>query len=161
MGKESKKIEKEADTFAANFLMPSSGVRKFIGDVKKVSKFNILMVSQNFRVSYKAALYRLIGLYTKRKLPNNYDNINVNEVINEYKYRKEYTKFEEEAKNIAEDLEIDTSLYKPKKEQYYPNEKILYKIIKKYKSNNISFGKLLEFLKFLNIDPDKVMDDIK
>lgn len=161
MEDESKKIEKEADTFAANFLMPETGVKKFIGNRKKISKFDILMVSQNFRVSYKAALYRLLGLYSKRKLPDNYDKINVNEVINEYKYNQQYEDIEKKAKKIAEDFKIDTSLYKPNEKAYYPDKKILYKVINKYKNIDISFGKLLEFLKFLNINPDKIMDDIK
>jgi len=161
MEEENKKIEKEADTFAANFLIPELTVKKFIGDRKKISKFDILMVSQNFRVSYKAALYRLLGLYSKRKLPDNYDKINVNEVINEYKYNQQYEDIEKNAKKIAEDFKIDSSLYKANDKIYYPDKKILYKVINIYKNENISFGKLLEFLEFLNIDPDKVMEDIK
>jgi len=58
-------------------------------------------------------------------------------------------------------LKIDESLYYPDERKHYPNNIIKERSIRKYKNEKISFGKLLEFIKFLDLDPDKVMAALK
>lgn len=157
---EYEKLEKEADFFAANFLIPEHLLKMKIGDVTKISKMDILFVSQKFRVSYETALYRLLSVYGKKKIPTEDKNIRVYDVISEFnhKIKKNYDK---EARDIASSLEIDESLYFPDEKTYYPNNIIKEKTIRKYKNGDMSFGKLLEFIKFLDLDADKVMKALK
>lgn len=58
--------EKSADTFAAAFLMPESGISKHLlnedGSKKKISLSTIIMLEQYYEVSRKAMLYRLKAL---------------------------------------------------------------------------------------------------
>ncbi|MBS3742339.1 MAG: ImmA/IrrE family metallo-endopeptidase [Candidatus Cloacimonetes bacterium] len=157
---ENVKLEKEADFFATNFLMPEHLLKMEIGDFKKISKMDILMVSQRFRVSFEAALYRLLSIYGKRNMPADYGKIKVVDVISEFN-NKNKDNYDKEARNLASSLKIDESLYYPDEKMHYPNNIIKERSIRKYKNGKISFGKLLEFIKFLGLDPDKVMAALK
>lgn len=60
-------IEKRADCFAANFLMPKDGVLNFIDNVlaKKIKRLeddDIVRIREEFAVSWRAVIYRLNNL---------------------------------------------------------------------------------------------------
>ena len=59
-------IEKRADYFAANFLMPKDGivfyVKNILGKQKKLDDADIVKLRQEFGVSWKAIIYRLHNL---------------------------------------------------------------------------------------------------
>jgi len=59
-------IEKRADAFAANFLMPEEGVRFYISKTlqreKKLSDDDLVKIQQEFQVSWTALIHRLHNL---------------------------------------------------------------------------------------------------
>lgn len=69
-------IEKRADSFAANFLMPKEGIINFIDNVlkkqvKKIDDEDIVRIREEFGVSWSAVIYRLNNLgYTFDKSVN-------------------------------------------------------------------------------------------
>ena len=72
IAEENSKEEKEADMFAAEFLMPEKAFEKKWEAYKGISWIDaVLQIKQHFGVSYKTVLYRLNSLLKKRFKSNN------------------------------------------------------------------------------------------
>lgn len=152
LDEEDKALEREANIFASHFLLPEDQVKFKLGAIKNITKFDILMISQYFRVSFSAAAIRLSNIYGKRKMPENYDEINVYKIINNY---------EEEGDQLAKNLELDDSLYRPTHKTVYPKKKIMTKVVRLYQDGKISFGKFNEIIDILGMDPENILKAIK
>jgi len=154
---ENKKLETQADTFAACFLMPEKQIIFHLNSKKKINKFDILLISQNFRVSFLAAAIRLKTIYGASKMPENFKNLKINQIISDYKSNH----LDQQAMSIAESIDFDNGLYKPTNKAYYPGKKMLKKMIISFKNNKISYSKFLEFINFLGLDIKKILPIIK
>ena len=152
LAEEDKALEREANIFASHFLLPEDQVKFKLGAIKNMTKFDILMVSQYFRVSFSAAAIRLSNIYGKRKMPENYDQIQVYDIIDKY---------EEEGDRLAKDLELDASLYRPTHKTVYPKKKIMTKVVRLYQDGKISFGKFNEIINMLGMDPENILKTIQ
>jgi len=149
---ENENLEKESDIFASHFLMPEDQVKFQLGTINKITKFDILMISQYFRVSFLAAGIRLSNIYGKRKMPDNFDELSVRNTISQC---------ESEVARLADDLDLDTSLYKSTNKTVYPNKKVITKAVRLYQNNKISFGKFNEIMKIIGQDPEKILKTIR
>jgi len=149
---EDNSLEREANIFASHFLMPEEQVKFKLGSIKQITKFDILIISQYFRVSFSAAAIRLSNICGKRKMPENYDQLQVYDLIDKY---------ESEGDRLVKDLELDDSLYRPTHKTVYPKKKIMTKVVRLYQDGKISFGKLNEIINMLGMDPGKILKAIR
>ena len=85
-------------------------------------------------------------------MPENYDELQVYDIIDKY---------EEEGDRLAQELELDTSLYQSTNKNIYPKKKIMTKSVKLYQDGKISFGKFNEIIKMLGMDTENILKAIK
>jgi len=55
-------VERDADSFASELLMPSESLRKNLENVQQLSSKDVFALSKRYSVSYQAMLYRLLSL---------------------------------------------------------------------------------------------------
>ena len=119
--------EQKADLFASFFLMPQTALSKF-GLTKPVSINDIVKIEQFYRISRKAALYRLLneGLIDENDLE----------------------KYSHDVKLSAKKLGYDDSLYipSPEKEKYFVYGNYIVTATWLLDNDKISAGKYEEYL---------------
>lgn len=128
--------ERDANCFAINFLVPDQAVTKFFRDIKIDPPISdIVRFESIFKISHKAMLIKLerMGM-----------------ISNEY-----LKEIEVGVIRLAEEMEIDNSLYRPTEElQIYSDYVVLAR--KAYDADKISIGKFEELLQKIN----KTLEDL-
>lgn len=125
-------IEKRADSFAANFLMPADGiafyVKNILGKQKKLDDADIVKIKEEFGASWQAIIYRLhnLGFIFNKPLQSKLKDTGLlNSLAIQFGFKPEILKHNKEIKLPAEYYSLAFSAYFKKK---------------------ISLGKLAEFL---------------
>ena len=139
----SKEKEREANVFASHFIMPGDEILS-ISSLPHDSiwtVFDVMMLSQKFRVSYEAAFNRAHEIFGKGMVPEALRNIRVIET----------------AKVFGFSLE----LYVPTKEHYMSEKLYVDKILRAYKDQKISMGKFLSLANDIGLDGYKILDRIR
>jgi Zn-dependent peptidase ImmA (M78 family) len=139
----SKEEEREADIFASHFVMPRDEVLS-IGSLPHDSiwtVFDVMMLSQKFRVSYEAAFNRAREIFGKRIVPEALRSIRVGET----------------AKAFGFSLE----LYIPTEESYMSENLYVDRILRAYKDQKISMGKFLSLANDIGLDGYEILDKIR
>lgn len=137
---EDKAKEKEADFFAACFLMPKYDVLSSQPETTK-DPFDLMKLSQKFHVSYEVAYIRACNVFGNRFIPDWLKKIKVTEV--------------------AKTFEMDLSLYEPTEEKYMSERLYVEKTVDAYKKHKISMGKFLSLAKDIGLDGYEILDKIR
>jgi len=149
---EDSKEEKEANTFAAHFLMPNSD---FISAWNKSANCDfvdrVIRVKQIFRVSYQVVLYRL-SEYIKE---NNID-FNVWKTFG-ILYRKKYGVKVDWKKEVASNLDENSRELRALSNQFYSGGRLAELVKKAFDANKIS---QIEAANILNLD-EKVISNFQ
>jgi len=143
ISEKNKAREREADHFAACFLMPEKECRDVFGDTKIFTDFDILRFSQYYRVSFEAARNR-IGTLFKNRLKSD-KNESVHAIV-------------KKAHAIFPDQNFDESLYEPSGEVREPVLKFTHMMKQAYTEADISYGKLIEFCQKRKMNPLELIE---
>lgn len=131
--------EVRANRFAASFLMPETGLKRYIQQVlnkewKDIDFYDIIKIHFCYKVSFSSALYRLLSLnivtspqFEKLKTYYSSNVININETAKILGYKKE-----EEYPEVIENFD--------------KNLKAI--AVQAYKQSKISIGKLCEIFEY-------------
>ena len=135
--------EREADEFATYFLMP----RDVILSIKSLpndsvwTSFDVMTLSQKFRVSYLSAYNRARDVFGKRLVPEKLKNVSVLKV----------------AKNFG----FSERLYRSTNEEYLSERMYVEKALKAYKNHKISMGKFLSFMNDVGLNGYEILDSTR
>jgi len=135
------KVEREADLFAVEFLLPEECLFEFINTKKKLDFLDILEISQRFRVSYEYALNRVKELLPKKRVEHLQNNIKVTE--------------------WAQKLGYDEKLYLPTEEVYFSNTHYIKLALEALEKEKISVGKFMELMDDIEIDGYGVLRELR
>ena len=135
-----KSNEREADVFAASFLMPENDCRSNFEKVAVFTNYDILRFSQYFRVSFESAKNRVFGNRLKCD-----ETKSVHGIINN-------------ARAIFPGQNFDEELYKNTNQIRYPMMKFTDKLKRAYTGADISYGKLVEICKERDLDTLKLLE---
>ncbi len=138
-------IEKEADLFATEFLMPANGVSEVFyklidREPLEVTVDDVIIMHNYFKVSYKAMLNRLV--YLELCHINNYDEL------------LEWCSLEkaDSLRNKTNELGYDCTLIS-KDRRYYMDKEYELILKKNYKKGIISFAKYKETMEYMGKMP--------
>ncbi len=136
--------DRKADIFAAEFLMPEDYVKEVFLKIVNVEPAKILQrhvvrMNNNFKVSYKAMLKRLIQLGLC--------------LIDKYEELLEICSIEnaEKLRELSRREGYNNNLITPSKQIYIPQEYIEF-VKSNYENNNISFNNTKNCLQFLGLN---------
>lgn len=139
----SKEKEREADIFASHFIIPRDEVLS-IGSLPHDSMwtvFDVMMLSQKFRVSYEAAFNRAREIFGKRMVSEALRNIQV--------------------RKTAKVFGFSLDLYIPTEERYMSEKLYVEKILRAYGAQKISMGKFLSLANDIGLDGYEILDKIR
>lgn len=143
--KKDMKLEKEADLFATELLMPSVGVEevflKLIDSTpSEVSVDDVIVMHNYFKVSYKAMLKRIVYLGLCE--------------VDKYEELVEWCNIENEEllRKKTESLGYTIDLIS-KDRRYYIDKEYEHILLRNYKSGAISFRKYAEVMEYMNKNP--------
>lgn len=146
----SKSKEKEADRFAAEFLLPEICIRPYLIKFQR-HFFNAVMliykISQNFEVSFEFAYYR-VREYT------------------DFKNAEELSIKNTKVTKLAELLNGNLDIYRPTGEKYLSRELYLNLALEALEKEKISIGRFFELLNALkkfdeHFDPDEFYNQVR
>ena len=135
--------ERDADHFAACFLMPEEECHDVFGDTKIFTDFDILRFSQYYRVSFEAARNRIATLFKNRLKSDKAEK--VHDIV-------------KKAQNLFPEQNFDYSLYEPSGEVREPVLKFTDKMKQAYTEADISYGKLIELCQNRKMNPLELID---
>lgn len=133
-----------AQAFASEFLMPEDAVKEYYYKHLKnmvLTPIHIIRMHNEFRVSYKAMLVKLLRMEFIRT--DEFDELK----------KMGTMEMKEEFQALTKSQGYDTSLIEPTNEASFPSEYLHY-ILDNYKSRRISYGRLHAFLQFINKRPE-------
>jgi Zn-dependent peptidase ImmA (M78 family) len=137
-----KSIERKAEIFAINFLLPDEGVLHYLkkgkDNIKNPSLEKIALLESIFKVSHQATLIKLLEM----------------KIITE-KYKEEITPG---ITKVALEYGFDTELYEPTNKTQVVSPYISY-VKEAYEQNLISEGKFRELLRKIELDLNEIFDD--
>lgn len=135
--------EREADIFSSHFIMPRDEILSIISLPHDSiwTVFNVMMLSQKFRVSYEAAFIRARDIFGRKKIPETLGNVQV--------------------KAMAKVFGFSLELYTPTEEKYMSDKSYVDKLLRVYKDRKISMGKFLSFANDIGLDGYELLDKIR